>query len=851
MQKKRSLVVVLLVALALSVGMFASSLGFAGAAEGTVTVLNGASANNPVGLVNAPDTLSISTKEYYGESGASIRYNLNQAGPNVGRGFHIFPNDTDLSEYNAFQITLKATEIIPYGFIGYQLFCGGMDAVAGVNVNVISTDERPTTEWKTLTIDASQYQSQMDNVGRIIFVSNLVEGEEASTTLYIDSVKAVQMTDGEVTKSMTLADASSLWGIGLSNAGNDTVGMAEDGSLAYSISATGANEGRGIHFFPRTNLQGVTAIEMTVRASEVIGYSAFGYQFFYGGTDGGYQNTSDMQVETVFTETRPTTEWTTISIDLSGVSEKFENVGRIIFTCNLVPGQEAAATLYIRDISLVKGESFVGSDGIDPDAGPELPDNENIAPITILSGSSNVEGVNDSAAWAGDGFMLVHPAEERLSVSTDVVYEGSDASIKYEMPGTAADIGRGIHINMNGVDLRGYDRIEILAKAEKSMIFGFFGAQVYYGGDNNEASYMAVNVVEGTTVSTDWTLYTIDISSVSSLFTNVGRIILTNNVQEGNTESNVLYYDSIRIINDDYYEYVAYDGTETVNTDLAVDSVELTEEYVKNADSALLFRISGEATVGHNLVFPVGYDCTRFNQLDVTMYVSDWAAFSYFGWQLHYGEAAQGGLTLQDIEGMGAGWMTVTYDLTGYSQYLDLINLFFTVNFAEGEAKDMFIAIENITFRVVDQPATQVISLKDSTPPKINYIKYYNLENQVKIGDVIDLSGITVSDNEDLNPVMTITVTKDGKEVSLTDDLKFTIEEAGTYSVLLVAVDASENEQKVTLTFTAEEGGDDEKPTNDCQEGCNSAVEGGSILVLAGIMLAVSGVLLRKKSVNR
>lgn len=846
MQKRRSMLLCLLIILALSMGLFAASFAFASAAteDNKITILNGASANNPVSLVSAPDTLSISTKEYYGDSGASIRYNLNAAGPNIGRGFHIFPNDTDLSEFNAIQMTVKATEIIEHGIFGYQLFCGGMDAVEGVNIVVPDTAERPTKEWKTITIDVSQYQAQMDNVGRIIFVCNVVEGKEAATTLYIDSIKAVHMDGDTVTKSRTLVDAASLWGVGLSNAGNDKVSMADDGSLQYDISATGPNEGRGVHFFPRTNLQGATAIEMTVKASEVIPYSAFGYQIFYGGSDGGFQNTTDMQVETVLTETRPTTDWTTITVDISALSEKFDNVGRIIFTCNLTAGQEAATTLYIRDIKLVKGDSFVGSDGIDPNAGEDLPDNENIAPITILDGAKNVEGVNGSEGWAGDGFMLVHPTEEKLSISTDVVYGDSKSSVKYEMPGTSTDVGRGIHINTNGIDLRGYDRIEVIAKAEKDMLLGFLGAQVLYGGDNGEANNMALNVVEGTSLSTEWTKYTIDISSVSSLFSKVGRIIWTSNVQEGNTEDNVIYYDSIRIINDDYYQYVAYDGTEVVATDLAVDKVSITEEYVKNSDSALLFEISGDATVGHNLVFPINSDCSRFNQLEITMYISDWSSFDYFGWQLHYSEVAQGGLSMHDLEGMGSGWMTVTYDLTGYEQYLDLINLFFTVNFAEGQARDMFIAIENITFRVVDEPATQVISLADKTPPRINYIKYYNLENEAEIGEVIDLSGITVTDNEDLAPVMTIEVTKDGNKIELTDK-KFTITEAGTYSVELVATDATGNQQKVTLTFTAEaaQGGGEET------SGCGGMLGGVAALGIAGGLIAFAAVaiLLRKR----
>ena len=855
MQKRRSMLLCLLISLVLSIGLFATSFTLAGAAvdENKITVLNGASANNPVSLVNAPDTLSISTKEYYGDSGASIRYNLNAAGPNEGRGFHIFPNDTDLSEYNAIQVTVKATEIIEYGFIGVQLFCGGMDVGEGVTVNVPGTADRPTTEWTTLTIDTSEYQSQMDNVGRVIFVTNVIQGKEAATTLYIDSIKAVQLEGGgTVSKALTLADAASLWGIGLSNAGNDTVSTAKDGTLQYNISATGPNEGRGIHFFPRTNLQGVTAIEMEVKALAVIPYSAFGYQIYYGGTDGGYQNTADMQVETVLTETRPTTDWTTITVDISTLSEKYDNVGRIIFTCNLTPGEEAAATLYIRSIKLVKGDSFVGSDGIDPNAGEELPENENIAPMTILDGTKNVDGVNGSDSYAGDGFILVHPSEEKLSISTDVVYGESTASVKYEMPGTSKDVGRGFHINMQGADmqgtdLRGYDRIEVIAKAEKDMIFGFVGVQILYGGKNNEAINMPLNIVEGTTISTEWALYTVDISSVSSLFANVGRIIWVTNVQAGNTEDNVIYYDSIRIVNDDYYQYVAYDGTELVSTDLSVDQVSITEEYVKNADSALLFEISGEQTVGHNLVFPVNYDCSRFNQLEITMYISDWGSFSYFGWQLQYSEVAQGGLTMHELEGMGSGWMTVTYDLTGYEQYLDLINLLFTVNFAEGQAQDMFIAIENITFRVAEEPATQVISLADKTPPRINYIKYYNLENKAEIGDEIDLSGITVTDNEDLAPVMTIEVTKEGNRIELTDDKKFTITEAGTYTVKLVATDATGNTQEVTLTFTAEAAQDGETSS-----GCSGMLGGVAAVGIAGglIVLAAAAVLLRKRNLK-
>ena len=832
MSKKR-LLTGLLAVLVLSVGAFVSSFAWAGTEEErSITVLDGSSVAGPVMLTNPnTDTLSVSTLEYFGSRGASVRYNLSEIGPNVARGFHLFPK-TDLSGYDSLQIVCKSTEVIELGFFGYQLFLDGADPLPdGSNVKVVETSARPTAEWQTIAVDVSTYRQQMDNVGRIIFSCNVVEGREAATTLYIDSINAVQTKGEGAGRSVTLFDAASLYGIGLSNAANDIVAMAADGSLQYEISKTGPDVGRGIHFFPRMSLKGIEAIEITCKTSAVIPYGVFGFQVFHGGTDGGYQNTSDMSVDAIWTEARPTTEWQTIAVPIGEYQADYEKVGRIILTCNVTEDQPSATTLFIRDIRLVKSAEYVGVPGTEPDA-EELPDNENMAPITVLSGASNVDGVTGSDEPAGDGFMLVHPSDETLSRSTEVVYGDGEASVRYTLPATSTDIGRGFHILLSGgVDVRGYDRIEIIAKAEKNMVYGFFGMQILYGGESNEEKNMAL--AANASPTTEWQVITVDIKSVSKLFSNVGRLIMTCNVPEGAaTEDNVIYFDSIRLINSGYDHYEAYDGSKLVDTDLKTDSVELTDEYVKNRDTALKFNISSGVTAGHNIKIPVNYDCTRFNQLEVTLYLSDWTEFSYFGWQLHYGELAQGGLDLRNLEGIGKGWGKITYDLTSYKDYLDLIHLFFTVNFEAGAEKDLFVVIETVEFRVADEPATAYLSLADQVPPKINYIKYYNLENEAKIGDVVDLSGITVSDNEDSAPVMTIAVTKDGQAVEMTGK-RFTVAEAGTYDVTLTARDASGNESKVVLHFTAPaaEGGG--------KSGCGSFL-GGGLSALTGILVLVA-----------
>ena len=857
MKKQRKLVLLsLVIALAVSLGVSFGLSAFAEETESpkTITVLNGLYNKENVGLSNNLDTISITTKEYCGNSGSSIKYEVSKSGPNEGRGIHFFPG-ISFEGYTSIDITVKTTKVIPYGYFGYQVFHGGTDGgfhdtVNITGVEVIGTEERPTAEWTTISVSLADIAGKLgsETVGRVIFVCNVIAGQEDETTLYISDISL----KAEGKDPVVLLDAASLRSIGLSNPGNDATSVSTDvvnegslNSLRYDVSETGPNVGRGIHFFPCIPFNGITAIQMTVKASEVIDYGAFGFQIFYGGTDGGFLVTTDMQVEGVFTEERPNAEWKTITFPISEeLSEKLADniVGRLIFVCNLVEGSESAATLYIDSVKLVKAADYAGYEYVKPVE--EIPDDLDMSPKTILDGETDPASL-----------ILAHPDQETIEKNTEVVYGDHTSSLKYTLPAECSDIGRGFHIFPGGaegaLDMRAHNIINLTMKAEKDMVYAFFGIQVYVGdypGAPNERPL--TNLLSDATPTTEWQNIVFNYTDYRSSMGSVTRLIVST-FADG--VENVIWYDSMVLTNTEYYEKVVYAGDEIVSTDLAVDSVALTDasgEY-KTGESALKFTLSKDVTAGHNIVIPVNYNAKRFNQLDVTLYLSDWTSFDYFGWQLHYiPTAAQGGLVLQNIEGMGAGWATVTYDLTPYTgtEYLDLINLFFTAHFTAGAEKDMYIIIDNITFRVVDEPATAYISLADKVAPRINYIKYFNLENEAEIGDVINLSGITVADNEDAEPTLDIEVTFGGEVVEIGTEKKFTVENYGTYNVKLTARDKSGNESVVTLVFATGEAPADsssENATGDKVSGCFGSVSGGAALFAA--LMAISCAVLKKK----
>ena len=132
----------------------------------------------------------------------------------------------------------------------------------------------------------------------------------------------------------------------------------------------------------------------------------------------------------------------------------------------------------------------------------------------------------------------------------------------------------------------------------------------------------------------------------------------------------------------------------------------------------------------------------------------------------------------------------------------------------------------------------------DAKPPKINFIKYFDENNTVELGTVVELSKITIADGVDPNPTATYKVTLNGADVAISDALTFTVDQAGTYTVLVTATDASGNVAEQILIFTAETGADNAEQPN----GDQTIVYVVIAVVIVAVALIVVVVVLKKKN---
>ena len=163
------------------------------------------------------------------------------------------------------------------------------------------------------------------------------------------------------------------------------------------------------------------------------------------------------------------------------------------------------------------------------------------------------------------------------------------------------------------------------------------------------------------------------------------------------------------------------------------------------------------------------------------------------------------------------------------------------ISVTDGKFTPKSIGVYNIVYTVSDESGSKscefIYYLTDKVAPIIKTSNEVKTSSQ---GSTVELATVQVSDNSELDTGYTISVTFNGKVVSIVDN-KFIAKEEGVYEVKIVALDASGN----TSTYVYE-----------VQVGARNyawiifASIGGALVIAGGIFVIIVLKKVKKKGVE-